>query len=455
VISKSLYVQLLIRVLLMAVASVALGWIIAGPPALILAVVPLVILVAVILNTVLYLNRVNRRLFYFFDAIKNEDTTLSFPPERNNRILNDLNRQMLNVNAQIQEIYAENQKQEKYFQALIEHAATGIFTFNKKGFVLHSNRLARELFGLPYLTHLTQLEVIDGKLYRAVREIQQGNQRLTALHREADIIQLLIKASAFISGGEELMLVSVQDIKHQLDEKEIESWRKLIRVMMHEIMNSVTPINSLSESLKGYFYKGKKVKATSQIDEKTIETTLNGLDLIHEQGKGLLRFVESYRRLTRLPDPDIKTFPVRHLIDNILLLAKAFPNAGKIELQCRIDPRELELPADEKLVSQVLVNLMKNAFEALAGTDDARVMISADRDREGQTVISISDNGPGIPEEVMDKVFIPFFTTRENGSGIGLSLSRQIMQMHGGSLRITSVPGDCTTAALVFPYQNK
>lgn len=449
-ISRNFYIQILIRVLLLVAAALLLAWIVFGPAANLLALVPVAGMVAVFINTVFYLNRVNRRIFFFFDAIRNEDSSLSFPVDGLGKIEKDLSRSLLEVNQHIQQIYEANQKQEQYFQALIGHAATGMFTFNAKGFILHSNPQARQLLGPEPFTHISQLEAIDPRLYRAVSGIRPDQQLLTAVHREEGAVQLLIKASAFLSDGEEFMLLSVQDIRHELDKKEIDSWRKLIQVMRHEIMNSVTPITSLSESLKGYFLEEGNVKSPAQIDEKTIGTTLNGLELIHEQAGGLLRFVESYRQLTRMPDPEKRSFSVRKLMDNICVLAQSFPNAGKTELVCETEPGDLALLADEKQISQVMVNLVRNAFQATGQMENARVSITSVLDRNGRPRITISDNGPGIPDDIMDKIFIPFFTTKERGSGIGLSLSRQIMQMHGGSLKISSVPGTLTSVVLSF-----
>ncbi len=449
-ISRNFYLQILVRVLILAAAALLLAWIVFGPAASLLALVPAAGMVVIVINTIFYLNRVNRRIFFFFDAIKNEDSSLSFPEEGLGKIEKDLNRSLLEVNRHIQRIYEANQKQEQYFQALIGHAATGMFTFNAKGFILHSNHQARALLGLEPFTHLSQLDAIDQRLYRAVSQIRPDQQQLTALQREEGAVQLLMKASAFHSGGEELMLLSVQDIRQELDEKEIDSWRRLIQVMRHEIMNSVTPITSLSEGLRGYFMEEGIVKSPAQIDEKTISTTLGGLELIHEQALGLLRFVESYRQLTRMPEPEKRSFEVRRLMDNIRILAQSFPNAGKTELILENGPDDLVLLADEKQISQVMVNLVRNAFQATEEVENPRVRISSGLEKSGHPRITISDNGPGIPADIMDKIFIPFFTTKEKGSGIGLSLSRQIMQMHGGSLKVSSVPGASTSVVLSF-----
>ncbi|WP_340114944.1 sensor histidine kinase [Maribellus mangrovi] len=449
-ISKNLYVKILVRVLLMLAGALFLGWLIFDQQAYVLAIIPFLFILGVTINLIYFLNHINRRIFYFFDAIRNEDSTLRFPNNVSNKVINDLNQSLQKVNSQIQQIYLENQKQEQYFQALLEHAATGMFTFNRKGFILHSNKLAKQLFEVDVLTHINQLERIDPKLFQTIKEIQPTEQRLITLHLKSGIFQLLIKSNSFISEKDELMLISVHDIKNQLDEKELESWRKLIRVMMHEIMNSITPVTSLSESLAGYFYKDGAMVSPEDINTKTIETTIRGLEVIREQGKGLINFVESYRKITRLPAPEKKVFQVSNLIDHIRILSSSFENAGHVELSCNVEPAELELHADEKQISQVLINLVKNAYQANEDNENAKITIKATVNAAGHPTISVSDNGPGISDELMDKIFVPFFTTKENGSGIGLSISRQIMQLHGGSLKMSSVSGKYTEAVLVF-----
>lgn len=435
-ISKNLYVQILVRVLFLVIVALLLGWMIFQKEMYVLSIIPLLAIIIQTINLIWFLNATNRRLFYFFDAIKNEDSTLSFPEKTNNKTIVELNKSLNKVNKQIQQIHIENKQQEQYFQALMEHAATGMMTFNEKGFVLHANSLMKRLLSLDVLTHLNQIDKIDHKLFVSIKSIQASEQRLVTINNQKGTIQLLIKASSFIADNKELVLLSVQDIKNELDEKELESWRKLIRVMMHEIMNSITPITSLSESLAGYFYTNNEVKSPSEINEKTIETTIRGLEVIREQGKGLISFVDSYRKLTRLPKPEKKLFSIKNLIENINILSGSFLHADHVEIGFEVKPEDLEILADEKLISQVLINLVKNAFQANANNPKAKVKLIAGLSENGRPEIRVVDNGPGIPEEILDKIFIPFFTTKESGSGIGLSLSRQIMQLHGGSLKV-------------------
>lgn len=449
-ISKRLYWQILIRILLIVGLSLLSGWIFFAKGWLLISLASFAALLIVAYNLIWFLNSVNRRLFYFFDAIRNEDSTLNFPEQSDDKIILQLNASLNKVNRQIQQIKIENRMQEQYFQALLEHAATGILTFNEKGFVLHSNVSVRKLLSLEVLTHLNQLERIDPRLYHVIRGIRPSEQRLLTLNHERGNTQLLIKATSFVSNREQLILLSVQDIKNELDEKELDSWLKLIRVLMHEIMNSITPITSLSESLSGYFYTEGEIKTPAQIDEKTIATTIRGLDVIREQGKGLITFVDSYRKLTRLPKPDKKPFAVIKLLENIRLLSASFEQGDSVVVSIQVNPSDLELHADEKLISQVLINLVKNAFQANENNPKAQVKINAVIDENNRLIICVSDNGPGIQPELIDEIFVPFFTTRENGSGIGLSLSRQIMRLHGGSLKVKSQPDVETVFCLTF-----
>jgi signal transduction histidine kinase len=219
---------------------------------------------------------------------------------------------------------------------------------------------------------------------------------------------------------------------------------------MHEIMNSITPITSLSESLSNIYSSGGKPVTPEQVNVKTIATTLQGLNVIKEQGTGLMSFVESYRKLTRVPEPLKKHFKVSDLMSRVQILYNSLETGGKIKLSIsQINP-ELEIFADQNLISQVLINLLKNALEANENASDAKIIINAAEGADNHPEICVIDNGPGIPVENLDEIFVPFFTTRQNGSGIGLSISRQIMRAHGGNLKVRSMPGKETVFCLSF-----
>lgn len=449
-ISRNLYFQIVFRVLLMAVFAAGAGWSLASNGFGLLTVVLLVVEIPLAINLINYLNSNNRKMSYFLEAIQNNDSTLKFPQNISGKPIRELYQGLNKVNEQIQQLKIESQTREQYFQTLLEHVATGILTFNSKGFVLHANTSAKKMLGMEVLTHINQIERINRNLFQAVQNIRPFDQKLVTLTTERGTIELSLKASSIKTATDELILLSVQDIRNELDEKELDSWMKLIRVLMHEIMNSIAPITSLAESLRQFFTKEGREALPSEIDEKTIGMTVRGLNVINEQGNGLIHFVESYRKLTRLPKPEKKVFRVEDLVNRVKVLYLSLENAEFVKLNVSIVPPEMELVADENLISQVLLNLLKNALEAISKQPDARILLTAKIAENNRPEICIADNGPGIPEEIIEQVFVPFFTTRENGSGIGLSLSRQIMRLHGGSLQVRSIPNKETVFCLRF-----
>lgn len=449
-ISRNLYLQIVFRVVLIVLPATAAGWLLASGQFPILVFICLSLVIGMVINLVNYLNSTNRKISYFLDSVQNEDSMLSFPTNVSEKPIQEIYLGLNKVNKQIQQLKIEGRQQEQYFQTLLEHVATGIVTFNAKGFVLHANSSAKKMLGVDVLTHINQLERVNRNLFQAIRNIQPFEQKLVSVITERGTIQLSLKATSFKVKDNELMLLSVQDIRNELDEKELDSWMKLIRVLMHEIMNSIAPITSLSESLCQFFTIDGRPAHPDELTETTIGTTLRGLNVIKEQGNGLMLFVESYRKLTRLPKPDKVIFKVEDLVNRIKVLYSSLENNNKVKLMVAINPPEMELLADENQISQVLINLTKNALQANEKNPEGKIQISVGFNSDHRPEIRVTDNGPGIPDEILEQIFVPFFTTRENGSGIGLSLSRQIMRLHGGSLQVHSVPGKETVFSMNF-----
>ncbi len=387
-----------------------------------------------------YQTRIFRQINYFFDAVRNEDSALSFPKKHNDRFLSHLCSNLDRINEQLKKIKTESRQREQYFQTLTEQVATGILSFDETGFILNANKSLKRMLGVEQLTHLRQLKKVDNQLAHVLMNLSSGNIRmLTTKSTSGKTVNLLIKSTSFKNKNQTLRLVSLQDINDQLSEQELDSWLKLIRVLTHEIMNSIAPVTSLSENLKNLYTREGKVISPDMVTETIIAKTAKGLDVIEQQGKGLISFVESYRKLTRLPKPEIKSVTLKKLIENTVLLNKSSWPDLRISLQ--IKEADLCIPADEKLFSQVLINLLKNSSEALEGKENGKISIAVSRNQDNRVEINIKDNGPGIPPDIMEEIFVPFFTTRENGSGIGLSLSRQIIRLHGGKLTVRSQPG--------------
>jgi nitrogen fixation/metabolism regulation signal transduction histidine kinase len=423
-----------------------MGWIFFERGNIILGIFIAMIFVFQVIELIHFINQTNRKIAFFFDAIRNDDSTLNFPEKTGNKSLRELNTSLNKVNELIKKIKFELLEQEHYYKTILEHVSIGIITFNENGNIFLANTAARTLLNHEHLTHIKQISQVDMKLFSAINELQPGDKKLVSFTGKSGVVQLSLKSTLFKTVQQNFQLVVVQDIKSELETKEMESWIKLIRVLTHEIMNSVAPITSLSQTISGYF---KNLNGNLP-DEKIIGNTIKGLEVINERGAGLISFVENYRKLTRLPQPDKKAVSVAMLFENTITLIKSEPENEQVQILREVKPDDLEIVADKKQIAQVLINLLKNSIEALKNKPDGKITIRSELNTKGRALITITDNGPGIAEDLMDKIFIPFFTTKENGSGIGLSLSRQIMQMHGGSLKLISTPGKLTQAVLEF-----
>jgi two-component system, NtrC family, nitrogen regulation sensor histidine kinase NtrY len=449
-ISRNLYLQIVFRVLLIAVLALAAGFIIAVNGSIIISLVCLILEVPLTANLIGYLNTTNRKMSYFLDSVQNNDSSLLFPNNMSGKPISELYQGLNKVNQQIQQLKIENLQREQYFQTLFEHVPTGIVTFDNKGFVQHVNSTAKKMFSVEVLTHIDQLERIDRNLFNTVLNIKPFEQKLVSLVTGRGTIQLSLKAASFKTKNDDLILLSIQDIRNELDQKELDSWMKLIRVLMHEIMNTITPITSLSESLHKFLTIDGRPALPNEVDDNTIQKTIQGLNVIKEQSKGLMLFVESYRKLTHLPDPDKRTFKVEDLVNRIKILYSSLDNSGNVRLAIKIDPPDMDIFADQNLISQVLLNLLKNALEAFENNTGGKIQLIAGYNLNHRPELCVIDNGPGVPSEFIEQIFMPFFTTRENGSGIGLSLSRQIMRLHSGRLQVRSIPNKETVFSMIF-----
>jgi nitrogen fixation/metabolism regulation signal transduction histidine kinase len=281
-------------------------------------------------------------------------------------------------------------------------------------------------------------------------ELNPFERKLFQLTNERETVQLLIKSTEIVLNKEILKLVTIQDINNELDEKETDSWMKLIRVLTHEIMNTIAPISSISESILSYYKNESGIIPVSQIDENHIKNTVKGLEVIKNQGNDLMSFVQSYRSVLNIPIPDKKIIDVNKLLEKVKILAIQEPDFDTVSFQIKNTSESLKIFADEKQITQVLINLSKNAIQSLHKREGGVIELISGITTNNEKYIMVKDNGSGISKELIDQIFVPFFTTKPSGSGIGLSLSKQIMQIHGGRLKVHSVPFVETSFALVF-----
>ncbi|PID94598.1 MAG: hypothetical protein CSA95_02480 [Bacteroidetes bacterium] len=386
-----------------------------------------------------------RKIAYFFNAIENEDSTLFYSEEVSHKPLRELHKSLNRINLLIKEAKLKNREQEQYLEALLEQISTGIIVFNANGNILQANTAAKKLLKYQTLTHIIQLKRVDETLYTTFASLPQNQRQFISLTHQETTAQLALRATPFVARHKKLTLVSIQDIRNELDAKEVESWQKLIRVLTHEIMNSITPITSLSDTLIGYY-----TTPAASLSAEARENTIKGLEVIRERGHSLIHFVQSYRRLAKLSPPIFKTIAVKPLIEHILLLMASDAGSIPIRFTHKVTPENLLLNADEGQISQVLINLLQNAIHAVRTVENPAITIVAQQDAEHHIQIAITDNGVGIEEELLSQIFIPFFTTREQGSGIGLSISRQIMHKHNGNIRVVSRPQQGSTFTLEF-----
>ena len=385
-----------------------------------------------------YVERANRDLTRFLNAIRYADFSQTFVTGGLGSSFDELKTAFNEVLDAFRQARAEKEEQARYLQTVVQHIGVGLIVFDNAGAVSLINNAAKRLLGVPRLGHIADLNRVNPILTTTLQNLGPQGRDLVSLEE----IRLALHASVFQIGDRKHTLVALHDIGPDLDEKEMEAWQNLIRVLTHEIMNSITPIASLAATADGML-KDDALNAENTEDIRTAVST------IQRRSEGLLHFVEAYRDLTRIPAPSFEIVPVASLFARVEQLMRPQFAESAVELHTEVNPPSLELTADPEQVEQILINLLRNAREATAGRAGARVDLTAHLAHD-KVVVEVADNGPGIVEEALGKVFIPFFTTKPDGSGIGLSLCRQIMRLHRGSISARSEPGVRTVFALRF-----
>ena len=384
-------------------------------------------------------NRTNRSLAYFFEAIENDDSQLRLYSHKKNKSIQRLYNSMNHVNKLITDIKLLNQRNEQYYRALIQQSATGLVAMGHENTIEIANDTACRLVGILVPVNFKSVANKIPELWTVLCAIKPGETETFKILNNGIYLQLLIRATGLRFDNKAIKLISIQDIKHELDAKETESWQKLISILTHEIMNSIAPITSLTTTLTKFFKKDETPVQVSEIDAKVIENTIQGLEIIAERGSGLLNFVTNYRRLTKIPNPVFTYFSAKDWLNKIEILLYEKLEVNHIALNVFINKQVNQINGDETLLTQVLINLIYNAIDALQHKKNERkINITLEYTSQKQIQITVENNGEIIPAEIIDSIFIPFFTTRENGSGIGLSLSRQIIQLHNGTMYLES-----------------
>ena len=388
-----------------------------------------------------YTERTARDLLRFFEALRYDDLSLHVSAQGRGRLFEAIADGFAEVTEAFRQLRTEREEQAQYLQTVVRHVGVALIAFRDDGDVALLNIAAKRLLGVPRLRSLAGLNAVSRHLAETLPQLRSGDQTLVRVERGDQTLDLAVRATQFRLAGEPHTLVSLQDIRSELEEKEMEAWQQLTRVLTHEIVNSVAPIASLAATANLLLHSE---------DDPTLDDAREALQTIERRSQGLIHFVESYRSLTKIPKPRFALFPVADLFGNVETLLRTSLRDQGVALTVEIEPPTLELAADEELIEQVLINLLLNAMQSLEGRADARVVLRARIGEAGRAVLEVGDNGPGILPEVRDRIFVPFFTTKPTGSGIGLSLSRQILRLHGGTLTVRSTPGVETVFALRF-----
>jgi nitrogen fixation/metabolism regulation signal transduction histidine kinase len=342
----------------------------------------------------------------------------------------------------------EKEAEHHYFQNTIEHVGIGLISFNDAGQTELYNKAARELFKLEFVRNIQELNKSIPGISELLFSLKQKHSKMIKAVSGDEILKLSIRKTVFKIQDKTVNLVSFQNIRTELEEEEIEVWKKLISVLTHEIMNSVAPIKSLTNTMIKMFEKNRP-SDTNEESEYNVDT-LMALKAIQKRSKGLLNFVETYKNLTKVPNPVFQYIELKSLIHEIIILMDSELQLNNISLTSEVNPANLKVNADERLITQVIINLIKNSIESVNKEKNGKIQIKAFISSQSETIIQVIDNGTGIAADLIDKIFIPFFTTKEHGSGIGLSLSRQIMKLHGGTISVFSKYGIETIFTLIF-----
>jgi nitrogen fixation/metabolism regulation signal transduction histidine kinase len=448
---KKFRLQIVIRIVVLVITVLAIFLLHDQTAYAVSTIILSLLLLVQTISLIRYSEQTNRKLTRFFESIRHADFTTSFSDNELGKSFEGLNKEFNQVIDAFNKNKTEKEEHFNYLLTVIQHVSIGIIVFKKSGDVDVYNNAVKRLLQVKHLRKIDHLAEISPELPSVLKNLKAGDKSLVKLFVEDELLQLSVHSTAFRMRGEEHILVSFQDIHPELEQKEIESWQKLIRVLTHEIMNSITPISSLASTVNGILEDySSKSSALNEEEKEGFENIVHAISTIENRSRGLLNFVELYRNLTRIPKPNFRHFLVADLFKRAMELMNPKFDSLNIRCKVRIYPQDLKLLADPDLVDQVLINLILNAIDAVREMKDPRITIVASVNLNNRTMIEIEDNGKGIQQDILDKIFMPFFTSKKSGSGIGLSLSRQIMQMHKGSISVRSKPGEGATFTMIF-----
>lgn len=412
------------------------------------AILTFVIIILQLVEIFRFVSQTNRKLTRFLESVKYSDFISGFANDNKlGKSFKDLNIAFNEVLEAFRKARSEKEEHWQYLNSVVQQVRTGILSYDIDGNVQLMNANAKRFMGITSIKNIKELIQINPRLYHAINSVDAGKSEL---YKSGNDLYLTIQSTELRIRGIDVKLVTLQNIQPELQKQELEAWQNLTRVLRHEIMNSITPISSLTSTLREILdHDMTKKDGHYELKDEGADDLREGLSTIENRSKGLIKFIDAYREYTSLPKPKMATVRLKDLIEKVALLMKTELRKTKIDFQYEYSSEYLTIQADEEMIEQVLINLLKNAIEALNETENPKLRLVGRYD-ENVVKIEVIDNGPGIIKEAREHIFVPFYTTKRTGSGIGLSLSRQIMQMHNGSLSVESEPDVQTVFTMRF-----
>ncbi len=439
--------RILIRVLLLFATLSAASFILIKELYVYLLIIAPVIVYQVV-EFFRFQRKAHMELEQFVESVHYRDFSRYFDVKNAPAEVQTLRQGFNEINSTFKIISKEKETQYQYLQKILELVDTGILSYEEKtGEIVWMNESLKKMLQLPYLKTIYSLSKRDEVMANDIIALKPGENKIATAHLEKSSFKVLLSATAFQTDGKIYKLIAFQNVNEALDETEAKAWQKLLSVLTHEIMNSVAPISSLADTLKNRLQQSV---ATLNNESGSVDDLEIGIETIKRRSEGLLKFAETYRNLNKITTLNLKKVYVRDIFETLLRLMQPTLEQKNIELETILKETDLSLEADTNLLEQVLINLVVNAIEAVKDKEHPKIMLTAYVSNNRKTVIKVADNGNGMPAELIEKIFIPFFSTKKSGSGIGLSLCKQIMMLHKGNIQVQSVESEGTAFLLQF-----
>lgn len=439
-----------VRVLLLLLNMTVLALIFGDQRLFFNQIILFIILVIQIIELIRYVNNTNRELTRLFQAIRHSDFSVTFKDQHLGKSFDELRSSLLDIIQAYKDVKIEKEAQYHFLQMMVRQLHFGIISLEDENTITIINPTAEELAQVQGAKNWKVIRQLNPAFAEQIEQLGDNARSLVQFSSKGETKAFAVDIRTLSILNKTHKLITFQDINSEIEQKEIEAWHKLIRILTHEIMNSVTPIASLTETMQSVLEDGAgNPKHAKELSDETINDVRFSLQTIHKRSDGLLTFVENYRKLTKVPQPVIEPVFVKDMLQEIKNLMHQEIDQHKITLTLEVSPPDMVVHLDQKLIEQVLINLVTNSIQAMEGKADGKVWLKG-YEKNQRIIIEVTDNGKGIAKKELSEIFIPFFSTKKEGSGIGLSLSKQIMSLHGGTIKAVSEPGKGTSFLLSF-----